>query len=86
MVKTKPAPPTVALLGESELTDGVDGQEQEMIGSRKIANAPRRSDLFVVVIVAIGAPIDIIAATEQASPPQLRRPSCLWTRLTSPIP
>jgi hypothetical protein len=52
MVRTKPAPPTVALLGESELTDGVDGQEQEMIGSRKIANAPRRGDLFVVVMVA----------------------------------
>ena len=52
MVRTKPAPPTVALLGESELTDGVDGQEQERIGSRKIANAPRRGDLFVVVMVA----------------------------------
>jgi hypothetical protein len=56
MVRTKPAPPAVALLGESELTDGVDGQEQEMIGSRKVANMPRRGDLFVVAIVAIGVP------------------------------
>jgi hypothetical protein len=69
IVRTKPAPPAVALLGESELSDGVDGQEQEMTGSRKIANAPRRGNLFAVVIVAIGAVyIDIIIATESASP------------------
>jgi hypothetical protein len=49
-VRTKPAPPAVALLGESELTDGVDGQEQETTGSRKIANAPKRADFFIVAI------------------------------------
>lgn len=47
-VRTKPAPPAVALLGESELTDGVDGQEQETTGSRKIANAPKRGRPFIV--------------------------------------
>jgi len=51
-VRTKPLPPAVALLGESELTDGVDGQEQETAGSRKIANAPKRKrgDFFIVAI------------------------------------
>jgi len=51
-VRTKPLPPTVALLGESEATDGVDGQEQETAGSRKIANAPKtkRGDFFIVAI------------------------------------
>ena len=47
-VRTKPAPPAVALLGESELTDGVDGQEQETAGSKKIANAPKRGRPFIV--------------------------------------
>jgi hypothetical protein len=50
-VRTKPAPPTVALLGESELTDGVAGQEQAMAGSRKIANAPKkRGDFFLIAM------------------------------------
>jgi hypothetical protein len=49
-VKVKPAPPAVALAGEIELIDGVDGQEQETAGSKKTANAPRRDDLFIVAI------------------------------------
>ena len=49
-VRVKPLPPTVALFGESELTDGVDGQEQAMAGSRKIANAPKRADFFIVAM------------------------------------
>ena len=57
-VRVKPAPPAVALLGEIEDTDGVDGQEeQETAGSKSIANAPpRRSDLFIVAIAAMGVP------------------------------
>ncbi len=52
-VSVKSAPPAVALLGESEDTDGVDGQEeQETAGSRKIANTPKRKrgDFFIVAI------------------------------------
>lgn len=52
-VRTKPAPPAVALFGEIEVTDGVDGhEEQETAGSRKIANAPKRKrgDFFIVAI------------------------------------
>jgi hypothetical protein len=60
-VRVKPTPPAAALLGESEVTDGVDGQEQERPGSKKIANAPKRSGLFVVVIVAKGAPFNKLA-------------------------
>jgi hypothetical protein len=52
-VRMKPGPPAVALVGEIEVIDGVDGQEQETTGSRKIANAPRRGDFFIVAIVAI---------------------------------
>jgi hypothetical protein len=58
-VRTKPAPPAVALLGESELTDGVDGQEQATAGSKKITNAAKRGGLFIVaigVIAPIGMP------------------------------
>jgi hypothetical protein len=51
-VRLNPAPPAVALLGESELIDGVDGQEQETAGSKEIANAPKRANLFMVVIFA----------------------------------
>jgi hypothetical protein len=55
-VRTKPAPPAAALLGESEVTDGVDGHvEQETAGSRNIANVPKeRSDLLIVGIAAMG--------------------------------
>jgi hypothetical protein len=49
-VRTKPAPPAVAVLGESELTDGVEGQEQETAGSRKINNAPKRGDFLIVTM------------------------------------
>ena len=50
-VRVKPLPPTVALVGESEVTDGVDGQEeQETAESRKIANAAKRGDFFIVAI------------------------------------
>ena len=51
-VRTNPAPPAVALLGEIEVTDGVDGQEQETTGSKKIANALKVSELFIVDIGA----------------------------------
>jgi hypothetical protein len=54
-VRTKPSPPAVAVLGESELTEGVDGQEQQTAGSRKSANAPKRSDFLVVAISAFPA-------------------------------
>jgi hypothetical protein len=47
-VRTKPAPPAVALFGESELIEGVDGQEQATEGSKKIANAPKRGRPFIV--------------------------------------
>ena len=49
-VRTKPDPPAAALLGESELTDGVDGQEQATAGSRKIANAPKRGGFFLIAM------------------------------------
>lgn len=52
-VKTNPAPPAVAALGEIELIDGVDGQEQEMIDSQKSARAPERDTLFIVIIVTM---------------------------------
>ncbi len=58
----------MALLGESELTEGVDGQEQATAGSRKIANAPKRSDLFVAVIVAMGALSSKLADGQSAAP------------------
>lgn len=48
-VRTKSGPPAVALFGESELIDGVEGQEQETRKSRQIANAAKRGDLFVAV-------------------------------------
>ena len=62
MVRTKSAPPAVALVGEIEVSDGVEAQEQATTGSRNIANAPKRGDLlivfivivFIVVIVAMG--------------------------------
>ena len=56
-VRTKPSPPAVALLGESELTDGVDGQEQEVAGSNKIANAPKRADFFIVTMGEVAEPL-----------------------------
>jgi hypothetical protein len=55
MVRTKPAPPAVATVGEIEVIDGVDGQEQAMTGSKKIANAPNRGHFFIVVITTKGA-------------------------------
>jgi hypothetical protein len=49
-VRTNPAPPAVALLGEIELTEGVAGQPpQETTGSNKIANAPRSADTFIAI-------------------------------------
>jgi hypothetical protein len=56
----------VALLGESEVTDGVDGQEQETRESRKIANAPKRSDPLIVVIVTMGEPFNKLADGQNA--------------------
>lgn len=53
MVRTKPAPPAVALLGEIDVSDGVEAQEQETTGSRNIANAPKRGDLLIVFIVIV---------------------------------
>jgi hypothetical protein len=49
-VRVKPAPPAVALVGEIELSDGVDGQEQETEGSRKSVNAPKRDNRFIVIV------------------------------------
>jgi hypothetical protein len=40
-----------ASVGESEVTEGVDGQEQATAGSKNIANTPERSDPLIVVIV-----------------------------------
>jgi hypothetical protein len=58
-VRTKPAPPTVALFGEIEVIDGVDGHEQERPGSKTSANAPKRGNLFVsAILVTIGVPSD----------------------------
>jgi hypothetical protein len=50
MVRTKPAPPAVALLGESELTEGVEGQEQDTAGSNKIAEALKSVDFLTVAM------------------------------------
>ena len=86
-VRTKPAPPAVALFGESELTDGVDGQEQETAGSKKIANAPKRGRPFIVeprvtpyCRVAIRLPtVSCIPCTERKGrTPRLRSPCHLW--------
>lgn len=52
-VKTKSPPPAVALFGEIELIDGVDGQEQETSESRQIANAHKRGDFFIVVAIRV---------------------------------
>jgi hypothetical protein len=49
-VKTNPAPPAVALLGEIEVTDGVAGQPpHETNGSNKIANAVKSADIFIAI-------------------------------------
>jgi hypothetical protein len=51
MVKTNPAPPDVALLGEIEVTDGVAGHPpQETAGRNKIAKAPKSADIFIAAI------------------------------------
>jgi hypothetical protein len=52
-VRTKSGPPAVALLGEIELIEGVEGQEQETRKSRQIANAHKIGDLFVVVAIRV---------------------------------
>jgi hypothetical protein len=53
-VSDNPAAPAVALLGESEVTEGVAGQPpQETTGSNKIANAPKSADIFIAVGVHI---------------------------------
>lgn len=53
-VRKNPAPPAVALFGEIELTDGVDGhEEQETAGSKKIANTLRGSDIFIFAKAAM---------------------------------
>jgi hypothetical protein len=58
-VKTNPAPPAVALVGEIELIDGVAGQPpHETNGSNKIANA---------AIIAIGVHVRQIGSW--AGPP-----------------
>jgi hypothetical protein len=51
-VKTNPAPPAVALLGEIEVTDGVAGHPpQETTESNKIANPPKSADIFAAISV-----------------------------------
>jgi hypothetical protein len=53
-VSENPAAPAVALLGESEVTEGVAGQPpQETTGSDKIANAPKSADIFIAIGVHI---------------------------------
>ena len=52
-VIAKAAPPALALFGEIEVIEGVEGQEQETTGSRKIANAIKRGNFFPAVIIAI---------------------------------
>ncbi len=49
-VRTNPPPPAEALFGESEFSDGVEGQEHETAGKKKIANTPERRRCFFVVI------------------------------------
>jgi hypothetical protein len=65
-VKTKLAPPAVALVGEIEARDGVDGQEQETAESKKIANANSRVDLFLGFFVAVGVPSGELADGQSA--------------------
>jgi hypothetical protein len=67
-VRVKPVPPAVALLGEIEDTDGVDGQEeQETAGSNNIASAlTRTSDLFILVSLAMGVPSNNLADGQSA--------------------
>jgi len=49
-VKTNPAPPAVALLGEIEVTDGVAGHPpHETTESNKIANPPKSADIFIAI-------------------------------------
>ncbi len=53
-VSENPAPPAVALLGESEVIEGVAGQPpQETTGSNKITNALKSADIFVAIGVHI---------------------------------
>ena len=49
-VSENPAAPAVALFGEIEATEGVDGQPpQETAGSSKIADAPKSADIFIAI-------------------------------------
>lgn len=75
-VIAKAAPPAVALLGEIDVIDGVDGQEQERTGSRRIASMPKRGDFFIAVTIAIAVvvAIGVRAATSPAS--RLYSPCC----------
>lgn len=54
-VRTKSGPPAVALLGEIELIDGVEGQEQETRESRQIVNAGKTSKVLFIVAAAKGS-------------------------------
>jgi hypothetical protein len=49
-VRANPSPPAVALVGEIEVTEGVDGHPpQETTVSNKIANAPESVDSFTAI-------------------------------------
>jgi hypothetical protein len=53
-VRVNPSPPTVALFGEIEVTEGVGGQPpQEARGSSRIANARQSADLFIIAVASI---------------------------------
>jgi hypothetical protein len=51
-VSENPAAPAVALLGESEVTEGFAGQPPQET-TDKIANAPKSADIFIAIGVHI---------------------------------
>ena len=52
-VRTNPAPPAVALFGEIEVIDGVDGHEHEITGRLKSTSALKISAFVLPVIVTM---------------------------------
>jgi hypothetical protein len=52
-VRTNPAPPAVALFGEIEVIDGVDGHEQEIRESPKSTSALKTSAFFLPAVVTL---------------------------------
>lgn len=82
-VRVKPAPPAAALLGESEVIDGVEGQEQATTGSRKIANGANISGLLMVIIVAMAqVTIEIQKTHFSQSTLEMGHPASYWVTVT----